>query len=87
MSTRIYRYCLAVAECSHFRRAAEACDVSQSTLSGQIKRLEDYLGLKIFVRLSRGVEITPAGTQILAQAKAIIEAEDEIRRIAILIKS
>ena len=76
------RYVVAVARHRHFGRAAERCFVSQPTLSGQIKKLEQELGVDIFERSNRSVEITPAGEQILAHARLIMEQADAIRQLA-----
>lgn len=82
MNIRVFRYCLAVAEHRHFRRAAEACDASQSTLSTQISRLEDYLNVKIFERKPRSIGITEAGNEVLQHARTIVEAADALRIIS-----
>ena len=82
MNLRDLQYLIAVAETQHFGRAAERCFVSQPTLSGQIKKLEQELGVDIFERSNRSVEITPAGEQILAHARLIMEQADAIRQLA-----
>ena len=61
MNLRDLKYIIAVAETHHFGKAAERCFISQPTLSGQIKKLEDELGVVIFERTNRAVEITPVG--------------------------
>ena len=58
---RDLQYLDAVAKHGHFGRAAEACFVSQPTLSGQIMKLEDQLGLSLFERHRKKVMLTPAG--------------------------
>ena len=60
MNLRDLRYVLAVAEHGHFGRAAEACGVSQPTLSVQLRKLEELLGLALFERGGKGVAPTPA---------------------------
>ena len=55
MNLRDLRYLLAVAEHEHFGRAAEACEVSQPTLSVQIRKLEALMGIALFERTSRAV--------------------------------
>ena len=73
MNLRDLHYFIAVAELKHFGRAAGRCCVSQPTLSGQIKKLEDRLGVTLFERSKRRVEITPIGEEILEQARAVVE--------------
>lgn len=82
MNLRDLKYIIAVAETHHFGRAAERCFVSQPTLSGQIKKLEDELGVAIFERTNRSVEITPIGQAILTHARQIMEQADAIRQLA-----
>jgi LysR family hydrogen peroxide-inducible transcriptional activator len=82
MNLRDLQYLIAVAETRHFGKAAERCFVSQPTLSGQIKKLEQELGIDIFERSNRSVVITPAGEQILAHARLIMEQADAIRQLA-----
>ncbi len=82
MNLRDLRYALAVAEHGHFSRAAEACDVSQPTLSGQIRKLEDDLGVALFERDGRRIRVTPAGAAILERAREAVGAADDVMRIA-----
>jgi len=82
MNLRELKYIIAVAETHHFGRAAERCFVSQPTLSGQIKKLEDELGVAIFERTNRSVEITPAGETILTHARLLLEQADAIEQVA-----
>jgi len=82
MNLRDLKYIIAVAESRHFGKAAERCFVSQPTLSGQIKKLEDQLGIAIFERTNRSVEITPVGEEILAHARRIMEQVDGIEQVA-----
>jgi LysR family hydrogen peroxide-inducible transcriptional activator len=72
------RYLVAVAETRHFGQAAARCFVSQPTLSAQLKKLEDYLGVQLVERHPRRIALTEAGTQVVARARRIIEASDEI---------
>lgn len=76
------RYIVAVARERHFGRAAEACFVSQPTLSVAIKKLEDELDCKIFERGSAEVSVTPLGEEIVRQAQAVIEQAQAIKEIA-----
>lgn len=82
MNLRDIKYILAVAETRHFGKAAERCFVSQPTLSGQIKKLEDQLGVVIFERTNRSVEVTPIGEQILEHARLLVEQSDAIEQVA-----
>jgi LysR family hydrogen peroxide-inducible transcriptional activator len=82
MNLRDLRYIVALADFGHFGRAAEACHVSQPTLSGQILKLEDQLGLAIFERHGRSVHPTAAGAEILVRARQTLAAADEIFAIA-----
>lgn len=76
------RYIVAVARERHFGRAAEACFVSQPTLSVAIKKLEEELDVKIFERGSTEVSMTPLGEAIVRQAQQVIEQAQGIREIA-----
>jgi LysR family hydrogen peroxide-inducible transcriptional activator len=76
------RYIVAVARERHFGRAAEACFVSQPTLSVAIKKLEEELDIKIFERGSNEVTMTPLGESIVRQAQTVIEQAQGIREIA-----
>ncbi len=74
MNLRDLEYVTAVADHGHFGRAADACAVSQPTLSGQILKLEKELGVAIFERDGRNVRVTQAGEAILGHARAAVEA-------------
>ncbi|EHR69123.1 transcriptional regulator [Burkholderiales bacterium JOSHI_001] len=76
------RYIVAVARERHFGRAAEACFVSQPTLSVAIKKLEDELDCKIFERGGNEVSVTPLGEAIVRQAQSVIEQAGAIKEIA-----
>ncbi len=76
-SIRQLKYLVSVAEYRHFSKAAEACFVTQSTLSAAIRELEQQLGVVLFERNRKSVLITPAGEKLLAQARKILgEVED-----------
>jgi len=83
MNIRDLKYIIAVAETQHFGKAAERCFVSQPTLSGQIKKLEDELGISIFERTRRSVKITPVGESIVSHARQIMEQVDAIEQLAL----
>ncbi len=82
MNIRDLEYIVAVAETKHFGRAAERCFVSQPTLSGQIKKLEDMLGVTLFERTKRSVKTTPTGEDILVIAREILEKAEALRELA-----
>ena len=66
------RYIVAVARERHFGRAAEACFVSQPTLSLAIKKLEEELDVKLFERGTAEVSVTPLGEAIVRQARSLL---------------
>lgn len=70
------RYVIAISEEKNFTRAAERCFVVQSSLSHQVKALEHELGVTLFARSSRRVELTAAGEAFLVQARASIAAAE-----------
>jgi LysR family transcriptional regulator, hydrogen peroxide-inducible genes activator len=76
------RYLVAVADTRHFGQAAARCFVSQPTLSAQLKKLEDYLGVQLIERQPRRISLTEAGANIVARARLILEASDEIVTLA-----
>ncbi len=76
------RYIVAVARERHFGRAAEACFVSQPTLSVAIKKLEEELDLKLFERGASEVSVTPLGDAIVRQAQSVLEQAAAIKEIA-----
>ncbi|HEY6488395.1 MAG TPA: LysR substrate-binding domain-containing protein [Terracidiphilus sp.] len=66
----------------HFGRAAEACNVSQPTLSIKIRKFEEELGIKLLERTNKRVAMTPAGLRILEHARHALQASDSIRDVA-----
>jgi LysR family hydrogen peroxide-inducible transcriptional activator len=76
------KYIVALARERHFGRAAEACFVSQPTLSVAVKKLEEELDIKIFERGANEVGVTPLGVQIVRQAQQVIEQAAAIKEIA-----
>lgn len=82
MNIRDLGYLVAVGEHRHFGRAAEACFVSQPTLSTQIKKLEAELGVQLVERSPGHVMLTDAGEQVVERAKVVLRETDSIRDIA-----
>lgn len=78
MNLRDLRYLLAVAEHEHFGRAARACGVSQPTLSVQIRKLEDLMGVALFERSSKTAAPTAACLQLLGHARTAVTAAEAI---------
>jgi LysR family hydrogen peroxide-inducible transcriptional activator len=76
------RYLVAVADQRHFGRAAARCFVSQPTLSSQLKKLEQSLGVQLIERAPNNVSLTAAGEAIVARARRILEATDEVVTLA-----
>lgn len=76
------KYIVAVARERHFGRAAEACFVSQPTLSVAIRKLEDELGVVLFERGGSEVGITPIGLRVVTQAQRVLEEGANLREIA-----
>lgn len=82
MNLRDLHYLVALAEHRHFGHAAEACFVSQPTLSTQIRKLEDELGVALVERAPRKVLLTEAGREIARRARQVLAEVDEIKTIA-----
>ncbi len=82
MTLQELRYLVALADTGHFGQAAEACFVSQSTLSTGLKKLEDYLGVVVFDRSLKRVVPTPIGREIVESARRIVEEAARIREVA-----
>jgi LysR family transcriptional regulator, hydrogen peroxide-inducible genes activator len=76
------RYLVAVADTRHFGRAAERCFVSQPTLSAQLLKLEGYLGVQLIERRPRHIALTDAGEQVVARARRMLDASEEILTLA-----
>ncbi len=75
---RELEYLDAVERYKHFGKAAEACHVSQPTLSGQIIKLEEQLGVTLIERHRRNIMLTPAGNQLLAKARTVLNAAHDL---------
>ncbi|TFL10021.1 LysR family transcriptional regulator [Pusillimonas caeni] len=76
------KYIVAVARERHFGRAADACFVSQPTLSVAIRKLEDELGVVLFERGGTEVGVTPIGLRVVAQAQRVLEEATNLKEIA-----
>lgn len=82
MHARLVRYFLALVQERHFARAAEACGVSQPTLSAAIRSLERQIGKQLIIRDRRFVDLTPEGEAILPWARQLVAAQEEMINIA-----
>lgn len=81
-SLRQLQYAVAVAETLSFRKAAEACHVSQPSLSAQLAQMEEMLGVRLFERDRRRVLITGAGREIIERARLILREIDDLQDLA-----
>jgi len=81
MTLQELRYLVALADTGHFAKAAEACHISQSTLSTQIKKLEDYLGVTLFDRSLRRVATGPMAHEIVRRARLVVQEADHIKQL------
>ena len=82
MNLRDLHYLVALADHAHFGRAATACFVSQPTLSTQIRKLEEELGVPLFERAPRKVMLTPAGRDIAERARRVIGEVEQMKEVA-----
>ena len=82
MNLRDLRYFVALADTRHFGKAADRCFVSQPTLSAQLKKLENYLGVQLIERQPRKVGLTDTGAKILPLARRMLQESDEIIAMA-----
>lgn len=81
MNIRDLEYLVAIDEFRHFRKAADHCFVSQPTLSAQVKKLEEYLGVQLVERSSRKVMLTPVGREVVVRARAALAEVQAIREL------
>lgn len=77
LSLRDLEYLVAVAEHGHFGRAADACHVSQPSLSAGVRKIEDMLGFRVFERTSRKVLLTQRGAAVIGRAHRVLEAAEQ----------
>jgi LysR family hydrogen peroxide-inducible transcriptional activator len=82
MNLRALQYFVKLAELKHFSKAAEACFVSQPTLSTQIRKLEEELGVSLVERAPRKVMLTPIGEDIAHRARYVLRDLEQIRDAA-----
>ena len=82
MNLRDLRYLVALADARHFGRAAEASHVSQPTLSTQLRKLEEELGVTLIERQPRNVALTEVGDRVVARARRILQDADDIGALA-----
>lgn len=82
MNLRALQYLVKLAELQHFSKAAEACFVSQPTLSTQIMKLEEELGVQLVERIPRKVQLTPVGKDIAERARHVLRDIDQIHLTA-----
>lgn len=78
MNLRDLRYLVAVAELRHFGKAAEACFVSQPTLSTQLKKLEEFLGVQLIERNNKQVMLTAVGAKVVERARRVLHEVDDL---------
>lgn len=78
ITLRQLQYVIAVADTGSFSKAADICFAEQSTVSQQVKSMEEKIGVVIFDRNTLPVKVTPQGLKIVSQAKHIIEKVDEL---------
>jgi len=82
MNLKDLKYLVALADTGHFGRAAERTFVSQPTLSAQLKKLEEYLGVKLVERQPNNVQLTEVGKQVVVRARRMLGEGDEIIALA-----
>jgi len=82
VNLRDLKYLIAVSELKHFGKAADACFVSQPTLSMQLKKLEEFLGVTLIERTNKQMMMTSIGEEIVARAREVVAGAEEIRSLA-----
>lgn len=82
MNTKTLQYLVAVADEKHFGRAADACFVTQSTLSIQIKKMEEYLGVALINRSGKNVALTPKGLEVVSIARGVLSLVSLLKDVA-----
>ena len=82
MNLRDLQYLVALAETRHFGRAARQCHVSQPTLSTQLRKLEEFLGVALIERQPRRIALTATGTAVVERARRMLQDAEDIRALA-----
>jgi LysR family hydrogen peroxide-inducible transcriptional activator len=82
MNLRDLRYLVALADERHFGKAAERCYVSQPTLSAQVRKLEEYLGVPLVERQPKRVALTATGEKVVQRARVLLQEADAIVELA-----
>jgi LysR family hydrogen peroxide-inducible transcriptional activator len=82
MNLRDLKYLVALADTGHFGKAAQRSFISQPTLSAQLKKLEEYLGVKLVERQPKNVQLTDVGKQIVVRARRMLDEGEEIIALA-----
>jgi len=82
INLRALSYLVALGQHRSFSRAAEHCCITQSTLSIQLRKLEDYLGVELVERTRSRVQLTSAGKQVSLLARMILATTGEIQQVA-----
>jgi LysR family hydrogen peroxide-inducible transcriptional activator len=78
ITLRQLQYIVAVADHQSFSKGADACFAEQSTVSHQVKQVEDRLGISIFKKKTQPIETTPEGAELVEQARFILEKVEEL---------
>jgi len=82
MNLRALQYFIKLADLRHFSKAADACFVSQPTLSTQIRKLEEELGVQLVERSPKNIMLTPVGEEIAERARMVLSDIDQMRAVA-----
>jgi LysR family hydrogen peroxide-inducible transcriptional activator len=82
MNLKDLKYLVALADTGHFGKAAERSFVSQPTLSAQLKKLEEFLGVKLVERQPKNVQLTEVGKQVVVRARRMLDEGEEIVALA-----
>lgn len=82
MNIRALQYLVTLSEMRHFSKAAEACHVSQPTLSTQVRKIEEELGVQLVERSPRRVMMTQVGEEVVERARAVLNEVEAMRQIS-----